>query len=511
MNPPNGSSTGNQGREAVSRRPMSFKDSMTSAIIRERVLILHGHAFADIPNELVPTAGDPAVLPPAPHETSPEVDALIQRALLIVDERHAEDPKSLKDSEEFRARYKQKIEALAADALALPAAQYPAFEIGITNFILDAAIEKLDSLPSFDQIAESPPKNDTFRLNENGGRPPALRAEIARANDTANKLVDYISVIQAIARSTKRSTGPLSVIGENLEHDAVGHICYLRASLGSAARSISSSETWRIADVRHVLDVEAPFIKQVVAGTQAIATDAYEIALQDAATICVTAAAPNACRFQYRLSLNESFIYSEGSSDRDIRIHVQPDMQMFVDPNALGLVLYNLIKNPIKLARFSHNPLPSVDIEIGPSTDGRCTSIFVRDDGIGVSYDQLRQYFTERARARIAANAPLQLAEECLLDEAWNQHVPPVALTSMILDRGASVGGGTGIGLAIANQIIHGGHQGHIQLYSHPTRGAGVQILLPNVGTDVSAVERLRITLGSLRHQLETGLPTART
>ena len=474
---------------------MSFKDSMTSTSIEKKVLALHGFAFSNMPNELVPTAGDPAVLPPAPREISPEVDALIQRALRIVGERHAEDPKSLEDFEEFSARYKQKIEALAADALALPAALYPAFEIGITNFILDSAIEKLDSLPSFDEIAES----------------PTLRADIARASDTAIKLIDYISVIRDISVSTKSSSGPLSVIGENLEHDALDHICYLTDILGSAALRISSSEPRIMADVRHALDVEAPFIKQVVAGAKAIATDAYEIALQDVATICVNAAAPNACRFQYRLSLNESFIYSEGSSDRDIRIHVQPDMQMFVDPNALGLVLYNLIKNPIKLAKFSHKPLPSVDIEIGPSTDGRCTSIFVRDDGIGVSYDQLRQYFTDRARARTSANAPLQLAEECLLDEAWNQHVPPAALTAMILDRGASVGGGTGIGLAIATQIIHGGHQGHIQLYSHPTRGAGVQILLPNVGNDVRAEDRWQITLASLRHQLETGLPTTRT
>lgn len=156
----------------------------------------------------------------------------------------------------------------------------------------------------------------------------------------------------------------------------------------------------------------------------------------------------------------------------------------------------------VHTALSTHAKEPDITMLSAFSSDGQCHSLFVRDDGIGLSYDKLHSFFSERARARYDAGTLLPLVDQCLLDEFWSNHVPPVALHRLLLDRGASVGGGTGIGLAIAHSIVNGGHQGHLELYNHPKHGAGVQILLPNIGAEASPEERRRITHSSLQHQL---------
>ncbi len=290
-------------------------------------------------------------------------------------------------------------------------------------------------------------------------------------------------------------------MGENLEHDVLGHYCYVRDEITWSSHlpdwNVNSSK-W----LPHVLDIEIPFIRQVVGGTRAIALGNFQIEPTDPHTMLITSAAPNAMRYGYSLTVNGAFVCGDSSNEMQMRITTDPGISLYIDSGAIGLVLYNLIKNPIKLAKFSKKPLPSVDIEVTLSSDGRCCSLFVRDDGIGLSYDKLRSVFSDRAQARRDAGTPLPLVDQCLLDEFWSNHIPPVALHQLLLDRGASVGGGTGIGLAIAHSIVSGGHQGHLELYNHPKHGAGVQILLPNVSTEASPEERRRITHSSLQHQL---------
>ena len=81
-------------------------------LLNQQVALL-GVAFSDMRAELVSTAGDPAIMPSASQDISAKVDALIQRVFLIVNERHAADPKPLEDFEDFRERYNQNIKALA--------------------------------------------------------------------------------------------------------------------------------------------------------------------------------------------------------------------------------------------------------------------------------------------------------------------------------------------------------------------------------------------------------------
>ena len=101
----------------------------------------------------------------------------------------------------------------------------------------------------------------------------------------------------------------------------------------------------------------------------------------------------------------------------------------------------------------------------------------------------------------------LSFIEECLIDEAMVDHISFKAYADLLCNRGATTGnGGTGIGLHVAKSIIEDGHQGALRLYNHPSLGAGVQILLPNVNGHTTKDRRREITRQSLRHQIQNGL-----
>jgi signal transduction histidine kinase len=334
----------------------------------------------------------------------------------------------------------------------------------------------------------------------------APRQALGKMSESIHMQLRCVGLTSSFAIEFGDVASTVKVFTENLEHDLLGHYCYLRDILSFAGRMPRKDKQIEY-EVRHALDVEAPFIRQVLGGTCAIAFNLFDIAACCPGKMAVTAAAPIATRFGCRLVVNGEEVAKGRESGSTIEVVFDPSANAFCDPNALGLVMYNLVKNPIKLAKFGHRPYPNVQIEVVPSSDGGCTSIFVRDDGIGVSHDALRTQFTERAMSRLKAGVKLAIVEECILDELWAPHVPPVALTNLLLDRGATTGHGTGIGLSLARTIVMDGHQGFIQLYDHPSRGAGVQILIPHVGTEAGEEVRRRITLKSLEHQLATGLP----
>ncbi len=460
--------------------------------LQRQILSLFGPAFDCNADRFCSTAGEPLIKPANSSYASPEVKALIERALGAVGDKCVESAGASIPNQHGQT-YDERVKALIDEASQLDDNKWSEFATQFPIAMLAAAVERLDSLPSSDQLANI------------GYTSAALGQHLA----SVRLIIGHIRCVLEIANATKGRPGALSVIGENLGHDALNHMTNLRFTMDRAVRVASQSEVSPSNNLRHALDIEAPFLKQVVAGTKSIATGTYEIAPHNAALICVIPALANALSFKHRVYLNGSMIYSpaQNCNGKNISLRVKPDTQLFVDPNALGLVLYNLIKNPIKLARSTKQALPSVDIEIVSSPDEKCTSIFVRDDSIGVSYDTLRKYFTDRARNKLNKGMPLHGVEELLLDEVWSQLVPPTALLHMLCDRGASIGGGTGIGLAIAKQVINGGHQGYIEFYSHPSSGFGVQILLPNVASTVSAEQRWQITLTSLRQQLARAAP----
>ncbi len=466
---------------------------MDQAAIREMVLSLHGEPFSRAADAFASPSGEPVRLPKLEGVASPQVDALVARCFAIVDscsesQRRAAGGGQIERSEQLR---ETALSSIVSEALQMEEVSFQHFEAILIRSMLDTMIEGLDSVKCFDEVnrAESPIQ------------------DLARMAVSLGRMVQCVRLLEVLGIQLKERAVGLVRVGENLEHDVKGYICSLTVPVNFVVDRLG----WTPHTKNHLqapLNEVAPFIRSLVRGTRAIAMGSYDIEAHDPTSMVLMAARSNALRFNYRLSCNDSPIYTTSRVDRDITIHVHPNVSLFADRDAIGLILYNLIKNPIKFAGNRGDPYPSVAIECAPSSDGRCTSIYVRDDGVGISYDELRDTFSARGRVRLEAGASLNFVEKCLLSEVWAPHVPPVAVNNLLLDRGASVGGGTGIGLALAHSIISEGHQGFIQIYDHPLHGAGVQVLLPNVGSEVGIEERRRITLASLEHQLATALPT---
>jgi hypothetical protein len=460
------------------------------------VLALHGNPFADTGNPFASNHGEPVKLPKVEVPLSSEADALVARCLEVPRSCLAMKSKPggatrLERDWEVNQFRKVALSSIASEAMSLDDRSFNYFETKVAGALLDAMIDIFGSVKGTHYIHNA----------------PAPAQELAGIGASLAQGVVCVDVLHTLGSEFKERSDRLANVAANLDHDVRGHFTSIRVPVDFFLHNSKWAPGVQHA-LQFPLDHTAPFVTSLIKGMRSIALDSYAIAPCDPTRPLLMATGHNSHRFKYTLTSNNQSVvtYSQGHVDRNIRIHIHPNVTMCADSDAIALVLYNLVKNPIKLAHMSGTPYPSIDIECTPSSDGRSTCIYVRDTGLGVSYDQLKETFSQRARLRQQAGTPLSLAESCLLHELWTSHVPPVALSRLLLDRGASVGGGTGIGLALAHSIITEGHQGHIQIYDHPDRGAGVQVLLPNVGPEVSIEERLSITRASLEHQLATAL-----
>jgi signal transduction histidine kinase len=449
------------------------------------VLALHGAPFSMDFDPFTSRDGEPVKLPKSETPVYPEVTVLVERCCEAAGA-WAASPQI----NELKQLWAKTIFPIASEVMRLDDRSFGAFERTVAKAVMDNIIRHLESVPRFEDVNSAPdPLNKLGRID-------ASLAQVAQC----------FTLLNFLGEALKERGERLDNLRKNLDHDVLGHFTSLRVPVSYFVES--ARFTARAQHLRFPLNDTAPFLVSLVRGMRAIALDSYEIGSCDATRLLLMAASHSAHRFKYTLTCNDQVIFtsSEGHSDRVISIRVDPNVTLLGDGDAIGLVLYNLIKNPIKLAYFAGALYPSVDIECRPSSDQQSTSIYVRDNGMGVSYDTLKDTFTQRARAREQTGSPLSLVDRCLLSEPWAPHVPPVALNQLLLDRGASVGGGTGIGLSLAHSIITEGHQGWIQIYDHPDHGAGVQVLLPHVGPEFGVEQRLRITRRSLEHQLAKAL-----
>lgn len=136
--------------------------------------------------------------------------------------------------------------------------------------------------------------------------------------------------------------------------------------------------------------------------------------------------------------------FEEEGNSRDHHIECNEDTplpQVRVDREALGCVIWNLVDNAVKYSPDQ----PAVCVRIGRA--GGRVSISVHDEGVGVARAEQTAIFKKFTRGAAARALHVR---------------------------------GTGIGLAMAHQIIHD-HGGEITVDSEPGKGSTFTVVLPVV------------------------------
>jgi two-component system sensor histidine kinase KdpD len=130
---------------------------------------------------------------------------------------------------------------------------------------------------------------------------------------------------------------------------------------------------------------------------------------------------------------------------RDLKVQVGDDLPLvFVDAELIVLMLAHLIDNAVKYSR------PGSPILIGAKADGKAVTIYVADQGPGISEDEQTRIFDKFYRGRNG------------------QHLK-----------------GTGMGLAIAREIMRA-HGEEIWVKSGPDQGSEFSFSLPVAPVEVA-------------------------
>ncbi len=453
-----------------------------------KVLRLHGEPFADLLQNTEFAPGEPvhgfAVDLEVPENVRDMVDHIIQLGDIYNPLASFEERESQIDAIEVGFK-----SIIRDGAMQFDDETFAIFDRHFAIEVLSTLSSAMKRLPDFDAVMAS-------------ADPAAVLSEYSESIQWQLHVCGFLQRFSSHAED-RGEVG--KIMAENFFHDAFGYYCDLRDTPGYFARNIdrlNSVDETRALKFR--LEEGRAFVTRILDGNLAIARDKFEAVPFDLAEEISPAVLAIAARFGLALKQNGVEVY-EGSNATITWTHDHAG-KCYGNAASMALVVYNLIKNPVKGARMSCNPLPDVKISTGYSSDGRCTSILIRDEGLGFSLDELRKKFTGAALEKLNSGQPLSFIEECLVDEAMQEHIPFKAYADLVCNRGASTGSGTGIGLHLARSIIEEGHQGAIRLYNHPESGAAVQILLPLADNSVDKESRKQITRDSLQHQLEYGM-----
>jgi signal transduction histidine kinase len=487
---------------------------MTSHQLIQVLSSLHGSPFSELSTtsvEVNPLASERQPFEPqllttiSPANLSSNVSELISTCLNLIEMNKdiffTTDGswRERRDRFNMRESISDKFSVVRDRVALLSAAEMDIFLESLLAKLLITTAECLDAIPSIEDF-----HNCTDDL-----------LFIQHISELVEKPVRAISMTRNLACMGNSDSSLTKIVVENLEHDLLDHITHARTVLSVWSDDISSL---RRNDMNYILERCIPFSSLVAKATLEISISQVPLVLDTLKTPITLACTILAERFRYGLQINGEEIIRvkptglDGKNGNSISLQISDTPEILVNSASIGLVIYNLIKNSIKHGALNTvtantKTTPSqINIEVSPSSDHGCISILVRDNGIGISYDQLRDYFSARALEKLSNKLPLLKTEGFLLNQFWSKHVPPVALQKLLMDRGSSLGNGTGIGLALAQEIIMDKHQGLIDVCRHPEGGACVQILLPNTAENLSAEERRKITLASLIHQLEVSL-----
>lgn len=304
---------------------------------------------------------------------------------------------------------------------------------------------------------------------------------IKHARLVLNNLIDIF-----LKYAEKRKGGHIAkTVRQNLNHDAL----QLFYSTANAAIAIADYPDRLNSKRLSEFDIfsELALFKNFLKANAKLIEGTGELATCDVKEVLCPAVACNAERFKYSAEFREGHDESVYSRPGTITCVVSPDAKnIFVDPDLIRLIIYNLLKNPMKMAQEEDEKIAVV---VNIEKSGDCIAIFVRDTGTGISYDEQRDYHTQSALTKMEQGAELTILEQLLVDEVWRDKVTPLAMNRELFKRGESHTGGTGVGLDLVKKSMDM-HQGAVRIYDHPKYGTGVQLLIP----DTASTDRLERT-----------------
>lgn len=454
------------------------------------ILRLHGDTTAGLLEKTSFKQGEPPAGIAVGLWVPPHIDSLLDRVIDIQNLFNIDDTFEVR-KEKLNLK-KEKYEEIMAEAMEMSDNDFDLFDRLHAVRILETVLENLKSLPTY---------HDALISNNQS----KLLSEFVFSIKKQLFLCGFLQGFDCYANG-KGEVG--KIMAANFYHDAFGPYCALRDIPDFMSKSPDCfNDTELLVELCYAMEDLRKFVTQTLEANLAIAKSKYELKPFSPNHEFYSLLRMLSSRFKLTLTEKRSSFPTENK--QIIKLIVEENTVCTGDSSAIALVLYNIVKNPLKVASFSRKEIPSVDISIGNSIGGLCTSIFIRDTGLGFSFDDLTKKFTKEAFTKLERGESLQFVEECLIDEAMCDHVPPKAMADHLCNRGASFAGGTGIGLALAKDIIENGHQGAVRLYNHPSMGAGVQILLPNTDNSFSPKERRQITRWTLQEQMKQGLSPA--
>lgn len=240
-------------------------------------------------------------------------------------------------------------------------------------------------------------------------RVAALEGEQANAGEQARDLVRHREQIEVLAERLAEANRELEMFSYSVSHDLRTP---LRALDGFSRELLTALEP-------HLDDRSRRYFGRILAAAQRMST-----LIDDLLALSRLSRAPLRTGW-----VDVSAVAARVAAERNAHVEIEPGLRAWADPHLVHVVLDNVIGNALKFS--STQPEPRVEVFAAPGH-----AIAVRDNGIGFEMQYAEKIFGPFQRLDVSSRFD-----------------------------------GTGIGLALAQRVIHR-HGGRIRAESEPGRGA---------------------------------------
>ena len=297
------------------------------------ILRLHGEPFESLLEGSEFACGEPPLNAALDLYIPPHVETLVQRvldlqSLLDSNSEYVDRKKQIKEGD---AEYKEIIK----EGMLLNDEDFKAFDRHHAVAILSLLSKQLKALPSYSEITSSDdPEN-----------------ELAVFSSSMQKQLFICRFLRTFDSATEGRGEVGRIMAENFFHDALGHFCLLRDAVEFFHHSPEQlSDPEHSKSLKATLGTTRSFASHVLDGNLSIARGQYEVESFNALERMMPAMMVNVNRFRLSFVVNNEIMHKGGEAL--IQINCDPETLCYGDEAALSLVMYNLIKNPIKSSGF---------------------------------------------------------------------------------------------------------------------------------------------------------------